>query len=116
MIVRDENDIDSSTVRKVIVAALDRKGEADLVDELRKIGDAVISLVAERDGEIIGHNLFSKLQTPDRCVALAPVSAEPSQQNQGVGSRLIREGLGRAQRGGWVAVFIGMRICRATRL
>ena len=59
MIVRDENDIDSSTVRKVIVAALDRKGEADLVDELRKIGDAVISLVAERDGEIIGLNGFS---------------------------------------------------------
>ena len=106
MIVRDETANDVLAVRHVVIAAFDQVGEADLVDALRMSGDAVISLVAEDEGEIVGHVLFSKLQAPDQCIALAPVSVLPSRQNQGIGSKLIREGLARAKRGGWQAVFL----------
>jgi len=106
MIIRDETGHDASAVRRVVVAAFDRAVEAGLVDALRQSGDAVISLVAEDGGEIIGHILFSKLHAPDQCLALAPVSVTPSRQNQGIGSRLIREGLARAKRDGWQAVFL----------
>jgi len=106
MIVRDESANDIAAVGRVVAAAFDRAAEADLVDALRGTGDAVISLVAEDGGEIVGHVLFSKLQAPDRCIALAPVSVTPDRQNQGVGSHLIREGLARAKRDGWRAVFL----------
>lgn len=106
MIVRDETRKDESAVRQVIVAAFDQTAEADLVDALRETGDAVISLVAEDDDGIVGHILFSKLQAPDRCIALAPVSVSPGRQNQGVGSKLIRDGLARAKNDGWQGVFL----------
>lgn len=106
MKIRDETRDDYSDVRKVVSAAFDQTAEADLVDALRESGDAVISLVAEEDGEIVGHILFSRLQAPDRCIALAPVSVTPGRQNQGIGSTLIREGLARAEGDGWQAVFL----------
>jgi putative acetyltransferase len=106
MIIRDETRNDVSAVRHVVLAAFGQAAEADLVDALRESGDAVISLVAEEDGEIVGHILFSKLQAPRQCVALAPVSVAPSRQNQGIGSKLILEGLARARRDGWQAVFV----------
>ena len=90
----------------MIVAAFDQGTEADLVDALRDSGDAVLSLVADDDGEIVGHVLLSKLRAPDQCVALAPVSVTPGRQNQGIGSKLIFEGLARARRDGWRAMFV----------
>ncbi|MDH5749607.1 MAG: N-acetyltransferase [Rhodospirillales bacterium] len=106
MIIREETPEDASAVRKVVEAAFARTAEADLVEALRDAGDGVMSLVAEVGGELAGHILFSKLQAPDRCIALAPVSVTPSRQNQGIGSMLIREGLARAKRDGWQAVFL----------
>ena len=106
MIVRDETRLDVSAVMQVVITAFDQAAEAELVDTLRESGDMVISLVAEDEGEIIGHVLFSKLQAPDKCIALAPLSVKPSRQNQGIGSRLIREGLARAKLDGWQAVFV----------
>jgi putative acetyltransferase len=106
MIVREETPKDISAVKLVHEAAFGQLAEAVLVDALRVSGDAVISLVAEDDGEIVGHVLFSKLPAPERCLALAPVSVVPSRQNQGIGSKLIREGLARAKKEGWKAVFV----------
>ncbi len=106
MIIRDESRKDGSAVRRVVVAAFDRAAEADLVDALGESGDVAISLVAEDDGEIVGQVLFSKLQAPDGCIALAPLSVTPGRQNRGIGSMLMRAGLVRAKREGWQAVFL----------
>ncbi len=69
--------------------------EGDLVALLRK-GDAFVpelSLVAEMDGRIVGHILFTKAQIgPDVALALAPLSVLPTFQGRGVGSALVREG------------------------
>ena len=106
MIIRDERDGDISAVRRVVSAAFGQEDEADLVDALRESGDTVISLVAEDDGEIVGHVVFSKLQAPERCLALAPVAVSSDRQKQGIGSMLIREGVEQAKRDGWQAVFV----------
>ncbi len=106
VIIRDETHEDASAIRRVVVAAFDQPAEADLVGALRTSGDTVLSLVAEEDGVIVGHVLFSSLQAPNRCIALAPVSVTPTRQNNGIGSRLIEEGVARAKRDGWQAVFL----------
>ena len=106
MIIRGENGGDIQAIHRTVETAFGGEAEAELVDALRQSGDGVISLVAEEEGLIVGHLLFSKLRAPDRCVALAPVSVAPGHQNRGIGSKLIRDGLARARRDGWQAVFV----------
>jgi len=106
MRIRGETCNDIAAIRQVIEAAFGQPAEADLVDALRQSGDAVISLVAEAGGQIVGQVLYSKLLAPDHCIALAPVSVLPDRQNQGIGSALILQGLTRARTDGWQAVFL----------
>jgi putative acetyltransferase len=106
MRIRDDTPDDAAAIRRVVEAAFGQTAEADLVAALRHSGDAIISLVAEEDGEIVGHILFSKLQAPQRCLALAPLSVIPKRQNLGIGTQLIQDGLARAKRDGWQAVFV----------
>jgi len=71
--------------------------EQDLINALRDAGALEISLVAERENQIVGHVAFSPAFPDDGAsgwYALGPVSVEPGLQNQGVGSLLIRQGLG----------------------
>lgn len=101
-----ENHSDLNAVRALHLAAFSSGGEADLVDALRKSGDAVISLVAKDGGKVTGHILFSRLEAPMRALALAPVAVLPAYQKKGIGSLLIREGLRRAEKEGWQSVFV----------
>lgn len=91
------DDAERRAVRLVHEAAFGGVDEADLVDQLRGTY-SLISLVAERDACIAGHALFSRMwiQTSTgrvSAVALAPVAVHPEHQRQGIGQRLIREGL-----------------------
>lgn len=108
MKIREETTGDRSGIREVVVASFAGTAEADLIDALRDAGDDALSLVAEEpmSGRTVGHVLFSKLRTPEGCLALAPLSVAPGAQKQGIGSRLMEEGLQRARRGGWRAVFV----------
>ena len=98
VIVRLERHDDERTIRLVNEAAFGRTAEADLVDRLRQEFAVLASLVAEHDGRLIGHLLFSRVMIdtagePLLSVALAPMSVLPSDQRRGVGSRLIVSGL-----------------------
>ena len=104
--VRAETSADHEAVREVHRLAFASEVEPELVDALREAGDAVISLVAEREGRVVGHVLFSRLSAPVPALALAPVAVLPDLQRQGAGSLLIRGGLRQAQQGGWAAVFV----------
>ncbi|WP_282609950.1 GNAT family N-acetyltransferase [Pelagibius sp. Alg239-R121] len=106
MIIRKETPSDTTAVHAVEAAAFGQPAEADLVEALNAAGDSVLSLVAEREGTIVGHVLFSKLQSPEGCLALAPVAVAPEHQKQGVGSALIREGLAQLVNSEWKAVFL----------
>src|SRR3546814_21168484 len=61
-------------------------------------GDVLVSLVAEADGVIAGHVLFSRMAVEAAgatlsAAGLAPVSVAPGRQGQGIGAVLIRAGL-----------------------
>jgi len=93
-----ENAGECASVRTVNEAAFGSSEEADLVDTLRARGDALISLVAEIDGSIVGHIMFSRMwiRTNSRdvsAVALAPMAVLPTHQRKGIGQLLVRHGL-----------------------
>ena len=102
---RGEGPGEEGAVRAVVAAAF--AGEpvvGELVDALRRSPDWVpgLSFVAEREGEIVGHILFTRslLDAPRRLVdvlVLSPVSVAPRHQGQGIGSALIRHGLDRVR-------------------
>ncbi|HEV2801192.1 MAG TPA: N-acetyltransferase [Pyrinomonadaceae bacterium] len=119
--VRSERPEDIGAVRRVNEAAFDRSEEAALVDALRAAAQPYISLVAERDGQVVGHIFFSPvtLETDDgasvivetaerapQMLGLAPMAVLPEFQKQGIGSRLVREGLNECRRMGCEAVVV----------
>lgn len=111
MIVRPETANDVAAIHAVVTAAFDQRAEADLVDALRKDGDLVLSLVAEVDGEIVGHVGFSRLwieqngqRTPG--ISLAPVSVLPQHQRKGIGRALVGAGHLRLKAKGESIVFV----------
>lgn len=100
MLIRQETSKDYNAVynlvKEAFIAAEHSDGtEQDLVDALRN-GDAFVpelSLVAEMDGEIAGHILFTEAKVGDDTVlVLAPLSVLPEFQKQGIGTALIKEG------------------------
>jgi len=105
MIIRSEKPEDIPAIRIVNERAFGGAAEADLVDALRRNGKATISLVADDDGRVVGHILFSliTIETSERelvGVGLAPMSVIPERQNQRIGSLLVEEGLRRCREEG----------------
>ncbi len=85
-------------VHSVNEAAFGRPDEADLVDNLRRAGVVLASVVAELDKGIVGHILFSRMSVETArgaisAAALAPLAVIPQYQRKGIGGRLIRHGL-----------------------
>ncbi len=90
-----ESAVDRQAIWNLNQAAFETESEANLVDALRDGGYVEVSLIAEEDGEVVGHILFSKITivTEARTVdalSLAPMAVLPSHQRQGVGSQLVK--------------------------
>ena len=88
-----------------------REVEADIVDALRDHGNAVLSLVAILDEEVVGQVLFSpatfdEAQPALPALGLGPLAVTPVYQNQGIGSALVREGLDECRRLGYGSVIL----------
>ena len=101
IIIRNEEPKDIDQVRALVCAAFPTAAESKLVDALRANGKAIISLVAVSDTEVLGHIMFSPITTTppsdSKGIGLAPVAVRPDVQSQGMGSQLIRAGLGLCQ-------------------
>ncbi len=109
--IRQEVPDDVPAVRNVNEQAFGGTAEAHLVDLLREAKKAVVSLVALDRNRVVGHILFSPItvtQAPAnfRGVGLAPMSVLPEFQNQGIGSRLVQDGLEACKRTGYDAVVV----------
>jgi len=103
--VRLAEERDRDVIRDVEERAFGGMGEAVLVDSLVAANDAVLELVAERDGKTIGHILFSRVfvEIGDERfpgVALAPAAVLPEWQGKGVGRALIEGAHARLQAAG----------------
>lgn len=101
MRIRIENQQDWAGVRAVNKSAFERSAETRLVSRLRKEVASVVSLVAEDEGEIIGHIMFSPVALsghPElKIMGLAPMAVAPEHQRKGIGSVLVRAGLERCK-------------------
>jgi putative acetyltransferase len=106
MVIRDEQAGDAAGIDAVVTAAFGRPGEAGLVEQLRRDGDVVLSLVAVDGHTIVGYLLLSPMTAPFRALALGPVAVRPERQRTGIGSQLIRAGIDDARQAGWQAVFV----------
>lgn len=101
MRIRPERPEDHAAIRAVTVAAFSgssygHNGEADIVEALRAEGALTVSLVAEAEGEIVGHIAFSPvaiMTAEGDWYGLGPISVAPGHQGQDVGAALIQEGL-----------------------
>lgn len=118
MNIRQENKNDHKEVFKVIESAFKNAAFTDhkehfLVERLRA-SDAFIpelSLVAEVDGNIVGHILLTKIKIINDSdehvsLALAPVSVLPEYQGKGIGGKLIIESHKRAIELGYTSIVL----------
>ena len=111
MTIRPETEADIAAIRQVNERAFGRPAEANLVAALRAGLKAIVSLVAEDAGRIIGHVLFSPITIePENktvsAVGLAPMAVLPEYQNRGVGSRLVEAGLDACREAGYDCVVV----------
>jgi putative acetyltransferase len=99
MKIRLESPADQDAIRAVTTAAFADGGEvAALVDALRTDDPSGFSLVADVDGEVVGHVMFTRslLDAPRRLVpvrVLSPLSVRPDRQRQGIGAALVAAGV-----------------------
>lgn len=105
VIIRKETENDYKTVELLIEEAFKNEEYSDhmehvLVSKLREGENFIngLSLVAEREGEVVGHILLTKAKIENESdkyetLALAPVSVLPKYQGIGIGSELIKEGM-----------------------
>ena len=99
--IREERPKDISEVRKLneeaFMRANGRAHEADLDDRLRLSCASILSLVAVKDEQIVGHIIFSPVRSEGKMtvdgMGLAPMAVLPELQHQGIGSRLVRAGI-----------------------
>ncbi|MEB6665997.1 N-acetyltransferase [Acinetobacter vivianii] len=99
--IRNEQPSDIPNIFKLTQAAFkdieySSHTEQFIVNALRNSQQLIVSLVAEYEGQIIGHIAFSPVSISDGTTdwyGLGPVSVQPEFQNQGIGSQLIHAGL-----------------------
>ena len=101
LIIRPESPADHVAISRVVAAAFGSQTEADLVDRIRASPEYVpeLALVAERDGEIVGHVMIShaviRNDDGDRRISmLSPLAVDPAHQRGGIGRALVEHGVG----------------------
>lgn len=101
MTIRDETATDVSAIARVEWAAFEHDPHRPLgtaptehliVDALRTADALTVSLVAEDDGEIVGHIACSPVRIDGRLgrwYGVGPVGVRPDRQRRGIGGALV---------------------------
>lgn len=103
IVIRAEQARDIEAITQVTYAAFlgkfsDHPTEHLIVNCLRDAGMLTLSLAAELNRKIVGHVTFSPVTINEQFVdwyGLGPISVVPDLQKQGIGSKLILDGLAR---------------------
>jgi len=101
MTIRPESSNDYQAIREVHIAAFanhpySHQTEHLIVEALRANGALTVSLVAEMEGKVVGHIAFSPATidgASQQWFMVGPVGVLPALQRQGIGSKLVKEGL-----------------------
>jgi putative acetyltransferase len=103
--LRHESPDDIAAIEAVTIAAFANAPhtshtEQFIVRALRDAGELALSLVAEGQGQVIGHVALSPITITDPqgrkaggWYGLGPISVLPARQGQGIGSRLMEQAL-----------------------
>lgn len=92
----DVDAIAAVTRAAFLTAPHSSRTEHHIVAALRRRGRLTISLVAEEDGEVVGHVAVSPVAISSGAAGwygLGPISVRPDRQGRGVGSALMRAAL-----------------------
>jgi putative acetyltransferase len=110
MIIRTESQADYPAVYSVNTSAFETQAEANLVETLRKEAFPYISLVAEEQGEVVGHILFTPVNLSGhedlKIMGLAPLAVKSVWQGKGIGAALVKAGLHRCEELGYGACVV----------
>lgn len=108
MIIRTETEKDFEVIDKIHDSAFGHDWESALIRRLRAREDYIkdFSLVAEIDGEVVGHVLFTHVtvESPVKstpAVILAPLAVFKDYRGAGAGTALVAEGIKRARKAGY---------------
>jgi putative acetyltransferase len=101
MQIRSEEKRDIVLIEKIIIGAFMNAPHTDhteqyIVRELRNSGALSISLVAEDQGEIVGHVAISPVTISDGTrswFGLGPISVATNRQRSGIGSKLMQSAI-----------------------
>jgi putative acetyltransferase len=107
-IIRNETDADVNPITEVTISAFNTLEISDhteqfIIEALRSAKALTLSLVAEIEGQVVGHIAFSPVTISDGTLewyGLGPVSVLPEYQGKGIGKALIEEGLSRLKNRG----------------
>jgi putative acetyltransferase len=114
VVIRPERDADHPVIAEVVRAAFVGHPDevASFVERIRASGQFIpeLALVAEDPSGVIAHVMLSWVGVEGgsrtRILNLTPMSVRPDRQRMGVGGRLIRDALGRAEKAGEPAVMV----------
>lgn len=102
MLIRNETNADIAAIGRVVTEAMrllaqSTGTEAAIVERLRAAGALTLSLVAEEDGEVVGHLAASaaRIGTQDGWGLIGPLAVAPLRHRRGIGSALMAEALRR---------------------
>lgn len=101
IIIRNEIASDTQVISEITKAAfatlaISERTEEFIIEALREANALAVSLVAEADGEVVGHIAFSPVTISDGSpdwFGLGPVSVLPELQRQGIGKALVHAGV-----------------------
>ena len=100
---RPERPSDAEAIQAIVTSAFESAPHSDgteaaIVERLRTNGALTLSLVAECEGEAVGHVAFSPVTingVHTDWLGLAPIAILPIWQRKGIGEALVRSGLDR---------------------
>ncbi|EQC01576.1 N-acetyltransferase [Photorhabdus temperata] len=97
MLIRVEIPVDAAGIDQLLRESFDTPAEAELVQQLREDGLLTLGMVAtDEEGQVIGYVAFSPVDINGKdhqWVGLAPLAVSEEYRRQGIGEKLVYEGL-----------------------